>query len=182
MSTEKVKDNPKVSETAIEEVLTTKAQVSPEEVDKIIRGSVYAAMGIGIVPLPFFNLAAVTVSNMVMIRKLSNLYGVEFKEGIAKKIITSVIGAGVGILASRPVEAVVSAVPLIGLPLTIATRPALNGMTTYALGRMFVTHFENGGTFMGANVDAMKQSFSTAFANSREWLGDAIKGKQTATA
>ena len=177
MTAEKEKTNPETVKTR-----ETTANVSAAEVEKAIRQSVYVAMGIGIVPIPFFNLAAVTASSIVMIRKLSELYGVEFKEGIAKKIISSVAGAGVGVLAAGPVASVVSAVPLIGLPLTIATKPALNGMTTYALGRMFVTHFEKGGSFVGANVDAMKADFSSAFKNSREWLGDAVKGKEKAAA
>jgi hypothetical protein len=92
----------------------------------------------------------------------------------------AVIGAGAGVLASPLVESVVSGIPLIGLPLTIGTRPVLNGTTTYALGRMFVTHFERGGSFVGSNMESMKADFSAAFKNSREWLGDAIKGKQAA--
>jgi uncharacterized protein (DUF697 family) len=150
------------------------------EVDKAIRGSVYAAMGIGIVPFPLINFAAVTASSLNMVRKLSRLYGVEFKEGIAKKILAAVVGAGVGTLATPLVESVVGLVPIIGLPLVIGTRPVLNGATTYALGRMFVTHFERGGSFVGANIDAMKNDFADAFKNSREWLGDAIKGKEKA--
>lgn len=151
--------------------------VDAAEVDKILRQSVYAAMGIGILPLPFVNVAAVTADNLLMTRKLAALYNVDFKEGVAKKIIASVIGAGVSTLATPLVESVVAGIPLIGLPLVIGTKPVLNGTTTYALGRMFITHFENGGSFVGANVDAMKASFTDAFKNSREWLGDTIKGK-----
>lgn len=148
------------------------------EVEKVIRSSVYASMGIGIVPLPLFNVAAVTASNLVLARKLSELYGVEFKEGIAKKIITAVVGAGAGTLATPLIESVVGLVPVIGWPLVIGTKPALNGMTTYAIGRMFVTHFEREGSFLSANMDAMKENFKAAFKNSREWLGSAISGKK----
>jgi hypothetical protein len=42
---------------------------------------------------------------------------------------------------------------------------------------MFITHFERGGSFLRANLDVMKEDFSAAFKNSREWLGEAIKGK-----
>jgi uncharacterized protein (DUF697 family) len=154
--------------------------VDTAEVEKAIRKSVYASMGIGIVPLPLFNVAAVTGSNLILARRLSELYGVEFKEGVAKKIIISIIGAGTGVAASPWVESLVAGIPLIGLPLTIGTKPALNGMTTYALGRMFVTHFERGGSFIGSNWDSMKEDFAAAFKNSREWLGDTIKGKEKA--
>lgn len=148
------------------------------EVEKAIRTSVYASMGVGIVPLPLFNVAAATASNLNLARKLSNLYGVEFKEGAAKKVIAAVIGASAGTLATPLVESVVGLVPVIGWPLVIGTKPVLNGMTTYAIGRMFVTHFENGGSFLGANLDAMKENFKAAFKNSREWLGNAISGKK----
>jgi len=168
------KETPKKEKAAPETII----KVDPDEVSKIIRKSVYAAMGIGIVPIPFFNLAAVSTSSIIMIKKLSELYGIEFKEGVARKIITAVIGAGVGTLASEPVASVLSAVPLIGLPLAVATKPAINGMTTYALGRMFVTHFEEGGGFVSVNIEAMKDSFSSAFKNSRDWLGETIKGKE----
>ncbi len=156
--------------------------VDAHEADSVVRHAVYASMGLGIVPIPLFNLAAVTADNLIMVRKLSRLYGVEFKEGLARKIIASVAGAGAGTLASPLVESLVSGIPLIGPPLTVGTKPVLNGMTTYALGRMFITHFENGGTFIGANIDAMKKSFRNGFENSREWLGNTIKGRAEKTA
>ena len=152
--------------------------VSKDEVEKTIRKTVYVSMGIGIVPFPLFNFGAVTATNLVLIQKLSNFYGVEFKEGVAKKIIASVGGAGLGTLATPLVESVVALTPIIGLPLAIGTKPVLNAMTTYALAQMFVTHFERGGSFIGANMEAMKSDFSTAFKKSREWLGNTIKGKE----
>lgn len=166
-------------ETAEEYVETV---VVPEsaKVEKAIRDSVYASMGIGIVPLPLFNVAAVTGSNLNLARKLSDLYGVEFKEGVAKKIIIAMTGASAGVLASPIVETALIGLPLIGLPLAIGTKPILNGTATYAIGRMFVTHFERGGSFIGANVDAMKEDFSAAYKNSREWLGNAISGNKKA--
>ncbi len=146
-------------------------------VDKTIRHAVYAAMGIGVLPLPLVNVAAVTAGDLIMVRKLAGLYGVDFREGMVKKIITSVIGAGTGVLAAGLLETVVSGIPLIGLPLTIGSKPVMNGLTTYALGRMFVAHFERGGNFVRVNLDVMKENFASAFERSREWLGDTIKGK-----
>lgn len=179
MNTENEKVNAEAEE--FEEASEAREEVcAPEDaaVEKAIRGSVYASMGMGIVPVPLFNVVTVTVSNLNLARKLSQLYGVEFKEGAAKKIIAAVTGAGVGVLASPLVETAVIGLPLVGLPLAIATKPALNGMTTYAVGRMFATHFARGGSFLGANVNAMKEDFSAAFQNSREWLGNVVKGKK----
>lgn len=167
------------SETAHE---TVNAVVIPEseKVEKALRDSVYISMGVGFVPLPLFNVATVTAGNLLLAKKLSELYGVEFKEGAAKKIIAATLSAGAGTLATPLVESVVGLVPVIGWPLVIGTKPVLNGMTTYALGRMFITHFERGGSFIGSNMDVMKDDFKSAFKNSREWLGEAIKGRNAA--
>ncbi len=148
-------------------------------VDKIIRTNVYASMGTGIVPVPLFSFAAASGININMVRQLSALYNVEFKEDIAKNIITSVLVAGAGVLATPLIETAVIGIPLVGLPFAVATRPVLNGMGTYAVGQMFVTHFNRGGSFVGANIDEMKESFTAAYKNSRVWLGDAIAGKNS---
>lgn len=167
-----------------ETVKECKAVILPEkaEVEKTIRTSIYASAGVGIVPFGLFNAAAVTASNLYLVRKLSELYGVEFKEGAAKKIVASVIGAGAGTLATPLVESVVGLVPIIGWPLVIGTKPALNAATTYALAQMFITHFERGGSFVGASIDVMKADFTAAFKNSREWLGNKVSGKKTTEA
>lgn len=173
-------ENEKVEFETTEPEMESATACAPEsaKVEKTIRDSVYAAMGIGIVPFPLFNVAAVTASNLLLAKKLSELYGVEFKEGVAKKIITATIGAGAGTLATPLIESVVGLVPVIGWPLVIGTKPVLNAMTTYAVGRMFVTHFERGGSFVGANMDSMKEDFSAAFQSSREWLGNVVRGKK----
>ena len=60
-------------------------KVADAEICKAINGNVLVSAAVGILPLPFVNLAAVTASNIHLVRKISDLYGVEFKEGVAKK-------------------------------------------------------------------------------------------------
>lgn len=154
--------------------------VDKEKVEKTINNSVYASMGIGVLLLPVVSLASVTAIQLNMVRGLAKLYGVEFKENMAKKIITAVVGAGAPVLATGPVEWLVLGIPVFGTALAFATMPALNGLSTYAVGRMFVTHFERGGNFISANADSMKEDFKTAYQNSREKLGSMISGKKAA--
>ncbi len=166
------------TEETVDATVENASVVDPNQVDKVIRKHVYGAMGIGIVPMPILNVAAVTGIQLDMVRQLSGLYGIAFKENLAKKIITAVIGAGAGVLASPLVESAVIGIPVVGLPLAVGTKPLLNGTGTYAVGQMFVTHFEKGGNFLSANLEAMKEDFGAALKNSREWLGNAISGKK----
>lgn len=178
-----------VEETVTEETVVTEteeaeavvyASADDAEVEKTIRKSVYAAMGIGVVPVQLFNLAAVTAIQLDLVRRLSCLYGVDFKEGIAKKIIATVISSCVPALGSMVMGDAVIGIPLIGLPLAVGSKSILGGLSTYATGQMFVTHFKRGGGFIGANMDALKEDFSASFKNSRQWLGNTISGQKAA--
>ncbi|MDR2579144.1 MAG: YcjF family protein [Chitinispirillales bacterium] len=156
--------------------------VDEAEVEKALRKSVYSVMGIGVLPLPFIGAAATTTANLLLVRKLAKLYGIEFKEGAAKNIIVSVTGAAAGAIAAPVLATAIIGVPLVGFPLAVGSQTITYGMTTYAIGRMFISHFERGGGFIGANIDAMKEDFSTAFKSSREWMGDTISGRKKAEA
>ncbi len=159
-------------------VIETKAKTpaNKADVDKIIRKSVYASMGLGIVPFRLFNLASVTGNNLLMVKKLAALHNIPFKEETAKSIIASVLGTGAGTVTGPMVAPLAAGIPIIGLPLFIAAGPALNGMTTYALGHMFVNYFEQEGGFVHVNTEALKASFKGFYSKSREALGDLIKG------
>ncbi len=155
--------------------------VCAEEADKIIRQNVYGAMGLGLVPIHWFQFAAVLPVQLNVARQLSNLYGVPFKEGMAKNIITAVAGAGASTLLTPFIKAAVAGIPLVGLPLAVSTQPLMNALSTYAVGHMFINHFERGGNFVKANMDEMKQDFTKAYQNSREWLGSVVAGKKEGT-
>lgn len=165
-----------------EEAARMKRVADSAKVEKTIRSHVYAAMGIGIVPVPFVNFAALTGAHLNLARQLSQLYGVEFKEGIAKNIIVSVLGAGVPGLVSPMLSGAVAGLPVVGIPLAFAMKPGVNGLSTYAVGQMFVTHFARGGSFVGANLDAMKEDFASAYRGSREWLANVIRGRKAEAA
>ena len=123
------------------------------EVEKTIRSYVCAVAGLGVVPIPVFNLAAVSAVNLLLVRKLTLLYGLDFDEGTARRLISSFIGAGI----SESLVSTLRFIPIIGLPLSLGARPALNAMSTYALAQAFVIHFERGGCFINANIEALKE-------------------------
>lgn len=156
-----------------------------EEVRAIIRKNVYLAMGVGVVTLPYISALADLLVQVKMVRELCKVYNVEYKESWVKNIISSVVG-GLATTAIKPtLERAALGLPVVGLPLAVATLPALNGMTTYAIGRMFAQHFHTGGGLINCGVKELTDSFSSAFQSSREWIGGIISGngsKSQATA
>lgn len=151
------------------------------EAEKIICRSALTAMSTSLVPILIVEELALVTINLKLINRLSKLYGVEFKEDIARNIIISMTGVVTSILGAGIIgSAVLAVLPGIGLPLSIFSASSWFGCCTYAMGHMFINHFEQGGDFLNANLDVMTKDFKTAFQSSREWLAGKIRGGNAA--
>src|SRR5688572_29246781 len=74
------------------EVTTTDRSVSSRA---IIKRHVLIAMGVGAVPIPLVDVAAVTGVQLSMISKLAKLHGVQFSDDLGKSLLAALVG-GVG--------------------------------------------------------------------------------------
>lgn len=154
---------------------------SDEEVGSIIKNRVYASMAAGVVPVPFFNFAAESAIQIEMVRAVAKAYGVTFKESWVKNIISSVVGGAASTMISKPLsEAFLIGVPVVGLPLAVLTQPAMNGITTYAIGHMFARHFAAGGNLEDADSEGMTKRFKDGVKEARQWVGERIAGGKAA--
>jgi hypothetical protein len=55
------------------------------------------------------------------------------------------------------------AVPFFGSTLGYLTLPLLGGASTYAVGRVFLQHFESGGTFLTFDPEQVRDYFAEQF-------------------
>lgn len=161
---------------------TTEAPIlidpASEEITKLIRRRANYAAGVGLVGLPFVNFAGVTAIQIGLVKSLCTKYGKTFNEHAVRNIISSLLSSGTASLASPAVESVAIAVPLVGLPVAIATKPVLNGVSTYALGHVFAKHFAEGGSLTGIAAGELSDSFKSAVQVARQKMAALIAGKQ----
>lgn len=118
----------------------------------------------GLVPFSMLDIVAVTGVQAKMIYDMAGHYGIPFQKERIKTLIGSLVG-GVATtsLASGVVGSAVRAIPLVGSLLGVVTQPAIAYATTVALGRVFISHFEAGGTLLDFDPIEMR-SFYTAEA------------------
>jgi uncharacterized protein (DUF697 family) len=151
--------------------------ITRARVEKIIKRHSLLAAGLGIVPVPLFNLISVTAIQIDMVQTITRLYNVEAKKSWIKNTIASALGGlgatGIAGLAAENL----AAVPMIGSSLVSFTAPALNGFSTYAIGYMFKQYYESSDGFLKANAHALTEWFKEGFKEGREKLGDAVSGK-----
>ena len=84
-----------------------------------------------------------------MLRKISEIYEVPFTRNIVKSLLSALVGGVAPTKAAAGAAGLaLKFVPGAGTVVALATVPALASATTYAVGRIFVEHFESQGTFL----------------------------------
>jgi len=130
------------------------------DAQNIVRTSMYYAMGAGLVPIPMFDFIAVTGVQIDMLRRLSNLYDIEFMENKGKNLLGSLTGGGASSSIAPMLASTVKVVPFIGSILGAVSMPVIAGASTYAVGKVFIQHFESGGTFLTFDPNAVKDYYA----------------------
>ncbi len=123
------------------------------EADSIVRKYVYWSTGLSLLPVPVFGVASVLGVQLKMLSELSTLYGVPFSDDIGKALIAS-LGGGLGAMViGRPVlaQALCAVLPPFWPVLVAVSSTA--AASTYAIGRIFIRHYELGGTLRNFRPD-----------------------------
>jgi len=104
----------------------------------------------GLIPVPLVDVAAVGAVQLQLLRRLSQLYGVPFSENMGKSVLASLVGSIIPATSGMGVTSALKGVPIIGLLSTLAM-PALSAGATYVIGKVFIQHFDSGGTLLDFN-------------------------------
>lgn len=133
-----------------------------------IRSHVIASMGLGLVPVPVFDVVAVVGVQLKLIHSLTKTYEVKYSENIAKTLVLSLIGGIVPVALGGGLASIVKMIPGLGSFAGAAGVSVLAGALTYAVGRVFAAHFESGGTLMDFNASKMRAKFREQFRKGKE--------------
>lgn len=132
--------------------------------DAIIKKHITWSMGAGFIPVPFADMIAVSAVQLDMIRQLSKVFGIDFKQTEGKAIISALTSSGVARLGARAVKFI----PGVGSILGGVTMSVLSGASTYALGEVFKKHFATGGTFLDFDTERLKRYYNEKFEKGKE--------------
>lgn len=137
---------------------------------EIVHKNMLYSLGILLIPFPVIDLAFTVGVQVNMIRDLSELYKIPFSNHAAKNLILSLAGGIGSLLMGRVLFiSMVKMLPF-GYPLAaLAANPAASGAVTYALGNVFIMHFEAGGTLLDLDPHKMKEFFFKEFKNGIEY-------------
>jgi uncharacterized protein (DUF697 family) len=135
-----------------------------------VKNHVIAATGVGLVPVPLFDLAAVIGIQVDLMRSLCKVYEVPFKEKLVRSALTALAsGAGV-VVAVAALRSLAKAIPVLGSVAGAVGVSASAAAVTYATGQVFIDHFESGGTLSSFDPSKVKQAFKDKVKQGTEYV------------
>lgn len=150
------------SQTAtIDQVDVTEQELtSQEKCMKIVYKNMYWAMGLSLVPVPFFDLVGVAAFQAKAIKEIAHEYDVTFSHDLARNLVATLIsGLGASSVGVFLASSMAKLIPGIGTAIGMAGTPVAAAALTYAIGKVFIAHFETGGTLLTFDPDKMREYF-----------------------
>ena len=136
---------------------------------KTVKNYVWWSMGAGLIPFPWVDMAAVSGVQLKMVAAISKIYGVRFQANSDKAVIGSLVGSLVpGAVSYGAAFTVLKGIPAAGFIVGGSAMVVISGATTWALGKVFIQHFESGGTFLNFHPEEVKEYFKAQFAEGRK--------------
>jgi uncharacterized protein (DUF697 family) len=135
-----------------------------DKAQEVVRAHVLWGLGAGIIPVPVLDIAAVTAVQMDMISQLCKIYRINYQANLGKGVVSSLVGSTL----ARVGASFVKAIPVVGTLIGGASMAVLSGASTYAVGQVFITHFERGGNLEDFDVNAYRAAYDEQFKVGRE--------------
>jgi uncharacterized protein (DUF697 family) len=146
--------------------------------EAVIKSSVIWSMGAGLIPIPVADMVAVTAIQMDMLKQLCMIYEINFSESQFKTLLATLTGSALSRMGAEAIKII----PGLGSVIGGVSMAAISGATTYAVGQVFMTHFENGGTMQNFDVEAFKDFYKKQFKRGKAFVEELRKEKATADA
>ena len=142
-----------------------------ESSEDIVKDYALWAGGFGLVPFPIIDVAAITATQVRMVSELNkhyrrcypDRYDHKFSRERLRAIIASLIGGSVPVAAGTSVSSMLKGIPLIGQVIGLVTTPVFAWASTKAVGRVFIDHFDSGGTLLDFDPERMRHYYYRQF-------------------
>jgi predicted flap endonuclease-1-like 5' DNA nuclease/uncharacterized protein (DUF697 family) len=122
---------------------------------------VLAAASLALVPVPLADLLGVMALQVKLVHGLAGHYGVPFKASLAQSLLASLLSGASATLVGRALASLAKAVPGLGSLAGGGTAVSFASVT-YAVGAIFIRHFESGGTLLDFDAHKTKPLFRHA--------------------
>lgn len=148
-----------------------------QQAGSVVKNHVLISMGAGLVPIPVLDIAAVTAVQMEMVKQIAAVYDIPYPNSFDKSFITALTGS----IFARIGASLIKAIPGVGSIIGGLSMAIMSGASTYAVGQVFIRHFEAGGDFHDFDPMSMRKVFQEEYEKGKEkaeqWKKEKDKGE-----
>ncbi len=144
------------------------ARERSQRADRIIHTHTLWGMGAGLIPVPMFDVLAVSAIQIDMLKQLAEAYDSDFTENLGKTFVTALTGG----TFARVGASLIKAVPGVGTLVGGASMVVLSGASTYAIGQVAKRHYETGGNLVDIDINSARQRYDEALERGKRVVGD----------
>jgi uncharacterized protein (DUF697 family) len=142
-----------------------------KSMDDIISNHVIFAMTAGAIPFPVADIVAVSAIQYDMIRQIAEFHDADYDANKGRNLASSLAGATV----SRIGASALKAIPGVGTLLGIGSQMVMAGATTYALGKLFDSHFSGSRSLDNLNFNLMKEQYKDLLNKGKDYARELKK-------
>jgi uncharacterized protein (DUF697 family) len=142
-----------------------------QRADRIINTHVLWSMGAGLMPIPLFDIAAVTTVQIDLLKQLAENYEADFSNEMGKTFVTALTGG----TFARIGASLLKTVPGIGTLIGGVSMSVMSGASTFAVGQVAKRHFETDGNIINFDLDFASNAYDDAFEKGKRVVSD-LKG------
>jgi len=147
------------------------------EADKLIKRYAFGSGCLGYIPIPIVDSLGIMAIQRKMLFHLAKVYNIPFSRSLAKDLLKTLAG---GIASQAMLPMALKVVPGINVLFGSAGMAALGSTSTYAVGKVFQKHFEEGGTLEDFDPNKEKDAYEAELKNGIVLLQNKEKqGKKT---
>ena len=139
---------------------------SQPNLDRIVRGHVIWAMGAGLIPIPLFDIAAVTAIQMDALKKLAAEEGIDYSTDGGKRFVTAITGGTFARLGAS----LVKGIPGVGSVIGGLSMSAMSAASTYAICQVAISHFRSERNFLNVDIESAKRLYEKAFKKGKAFV------------
>ncbi len=151
--------------------------IKERNAEKIINTHVLWSLGAGLMPLPLFDIVAVTAIQVDMLNQLADEYDADFSDSTGKTFVAALTG----VTFARIGASMLKVIPGVGSVIGGLSMSAMSGASTYAVGHVAKGYFAAGADLSDVDVDKAKEAYSQKFQQGKQVVSDLETEKQASS-
>jgi len=144
--------------------------VRTKEAEGIVKSYMAWSAAGGLLPVPLVDVAAIITVQLKMLADFARLYGIPFRRDIGKEALSALLGSTLPLSVAQTTISALKGVPIVGFLFGLLWQPTLAAAATWAIGKVFIQHFESGGTFLTFNPATVREYFRGQFDAARRGM------------